>query len=177
MDFGDILEQWEKRTDVKRGKADKDPCEPRRKTLLKQPEADPCGPRRGKLLKQPEAEHPLTIWLEHNEVYDKDAACEAAEREYQTLYERADAVIDLHGLTQYESWSALEDFFEDARRQGVKKIIIIHGKGNHSPGEAVLTQLAKRFIKTCPFAGKSGHEQPEYGGSGATWVLLKPPSP
>jgi DNA-nicking Smr family endonuclease len=51
--------------------------------------------------------------------------------------------------------------------------MIIHGKGNHSRGEAVLGRTVREFIEHCPFAGESGHGRE--GGTGTTWVLLKQP--
>jgi DNA-nicking Smr family endonuclease len=156
VDFGDILDQWEKGQWEKK-KADKAQVPP------------PEEP----------AAHPLSSWLAVHGVYDKDAEDpelngsrpSAAERRRQLAARRPDASIDLHGLTHNEAWNALEQFFEAGRRRGFAKLSIIHGKGNHSPGEAVLKRTVKEFIERCPFAGASGHG-PE-GGTGATWVLLK----
>ena len=39
--------------------------------------------------------------------------------------------------------------------------------------EAVLRDLSRRFIENCSFAGESGHCPAREGGSGATWVILK----
>jgi DNA-nicking Smr family endonuclease len=113
------------------------------------------------------------------EAGDKDAEAGAdpaetgPQRRRRLLAKRADAVIDLHGLTQDEAWSSLERFFQDGRRRGCEKLLIIHGKGNHSPGEAVLSRTAREFIERCPFAGESGYGNAASGGSGATWVILK----
>jgi DNA-nicking Smr family endonuclease len=96
-----------------------------------------------------------------------------AQRRRRLHSKKPDAVIDIHGLTRDEAWSALEQFFSDAKRQGFEKLLIIHGKGNHSEGEAVLKRSTGEFIERCPFAGESGHGNAASGGSGATWVLLK----
>jgi DNA-nicking Smr family endonuclease len=110
-------------------------------------------------------------------VYDKDAetaaGVSAPERRRRLLRKKPDAVIDLHGLTKDEAWTAMEDFFRHARDQNFDKLLIIHGKGNHSGGESVLRQTTREFIERCPFAGESGHEKVPAGGNGATWVLLK----
>ncbi|MDR0637050.1 MAG: Smr/MutS family protein [Treponema sp.] len=126
---------------------------------------------------------PITAWLRIYGVYDKDADAEATamhetgsdagKRRRRLLQKEPDAMIDLHGLTQSEAWNALDSFFENSRQQGFEKLCIIHGKGNHSDGNAVLKQLARRFIECCPFAGESGHGNAASGGSGATWVILK----
>ncbi|MDR1238533.1 MAG: Smr/MutS family protein [Treponema sp.] len=132
MNFGDILNQWDKQTGgVKPGEAgDK--------------ETFPISP-----------------------------AESGAERRRRLLAKRADAVIDLHGLIRDEAWSSLEKFFNDGKRRGFEKLLIIHGKGNHSPGEAVLSRTAREFIEQCPFAGESGCGNAASGGSGVTWVILK----
>jgi DNA-nicking Smr family endonuclease len=95
------------------------------------------------------------------------------ERRRRLLSKRADAVIDLHGLTRDEAWSALEAFFHQGKQRGFEKLLIIHGKGNHSAGEAVLSRTTRDFIERCPFAGESGCGNAASGGSGATWVFLK----
>ena len=98
------------------------------------------------------------------------------EKRSRLLRKRPDAFIDLHGLKRDEAWMALETFFEDSRRKGFDKVLVIHGKGNHigSVGnEGVLMDLAKQFIESCAFAGESGHSSNREGGRGATWVLLK----
>jgi DNA-nicking Smr family endonuclease len=133
VDFGNILDQWDKQTGGSgaRGTGDKD--------------ADAGKP----------------------------PAETGAARRRRLLAKRADAVIDLHGLTRDEAWSSLETFFHDGKRRGCEKLLIIHGKGNHSPGEAVLSRTAREFIERCPFAGESGYGNAASGGSGATWVILK----
>ena len=174
MDFGDILDEWDLLTSEPQGTKKK----LRQKTRASPKTEKPVAASPVK----PKPVHPLTQWLAENEVYDKDAgydeedtAADITERKYRKrlLRKRADAMIDLHGLDKFQSWSKLETFFENSKNHGLKKLLIIHGKGNHSPGEAVLKDIVKRYIKVCPFAGESGHEKPEYGGSGVTWVLLK----
>ena len=130
MDFGDILEKWERQT------------------------ANP------------------------NKVYDKDAASFndtllRGERRSRLLRKKPDASIDLHGFNRDEAWTALETFFQNSRINGFEKVMIIHGKGNHG-NEGALRELSRRFIETCSFAGESGYSSAREGGTGATWVILKP---
>ena len=94
------------------------------------------------------------------------------ERRSRLLRKKPDAAIDLHGLDQDEAYTALETFFDNSRRNGYEKVLVIHGKGNHQ-GEGVLRLLSRRFIESCPFAGESGYSHAKDGGSGATWVILK----
>jgi DNA-nicking Smr family endonuclease len=150
MDFGDILNAWDKQGG---------------------------GGRAGNRGREPLAE-----WLSENGVYDKDAGDsglgETREARRRRLrVKKPDDTLDLHGLTQEEAWTRLETFFAAARQAGFEKLLIIHGKGNHSAGEAVLKGLVRRYIEECPFAGESGPGNASQGGAGATWVFLKAPNP
>ena len=114
-----------------------------------------------------------------------DEASLRGERRSRLLRKNPDASVDLHGLTRDEAWAALQTFFENARRNGNEKVLIIHGKGNHQHtatfttngdpqrGEGTLRCLTRRFIETCPFAGESGYGAAKEGGTGATWVIVK----
>lgn len=85
-----------------------------------------------------------------------------------------DAVLDLHGLTRDEAWSGIDIFVEDCTRRGFKKIMLIHGKGNHnSDSDCVLKDLVRLYIEKSPRLGKSGHPDNRNGGTGATWVIIK----
>jgi DNA-nicking Smr family endonuclease len=124
----------------------------------------------------------MQLWLQQKGIYDKDADpgsggsaknLQAAERRRRLLRKKPDAVLDLHNLTRDEAWTVMDGFFRNARDQRFEKLLIIHGKGNHSEGEAVLKRVSRDFIERCPFAGESGHSGAQDGGSGSTWVLLK----
>jgi DNA-nicking Smr family endonuclease len=160
MDFGDILAAWEAQT--AKGGVQK----------------NRAGEKPGK---SPEKVDPLTAWLRINGVEDKDAAGaeenEPGERRRRLLRKKPDAVLDLHGLTRDEAWIALEGFFRESRRRGYEKLLLVHGKGNHSDGEAILKRACRDFIERCPFAGEQGRSDAAGGGSGATWVLIKPEPP
>jgi DNA-nicking Smr family endonuclease len=118
-------------------------------------------------------------WLEKNGIPDKDAEIgekqpSSQDRRRRLLRKEPDATIDLHAMTQEEAWIALDTFFLAGQQQGFEKLLVIHGKGNHPGSEGVLKDLTRKFIENCPFAGESGHGSAAEGGSGATWVLLKP---
>jgi DNA-nicking Smr family endonuclease len=177
VDFGDILDQWDNETAKPQGK----------KVAKNRGTAGTgAGPAAGG---QSAAQlHPLTAWLGKNDIYDKDAedpelhGAKAAgvsgvvapgEKRRRLLLRKPDATIDLHGLTRDEAWTALDAFFQDAKRRGFPKLAVIHGKGNHSQGGAILKHTVREFIERCPFAGESGFGDAASGGSGTTWVLLK----
>jgi DNA-nicking Smr family endonuclease len=177
MDFGDILDQWDKQAAV----------QAKHKTTKEKGEASslPDDPEEKKA-------DPVDVWMRKNGVYDKDAEDgelfdasetsghvrdispqEAAKRRRRLRVKHPDAALDLHGLNRDDAWNSLDTFFNDGKQQGFEKLLVIHGKGNHTAGEAVLERTVRDFIERCPFAGESGHGDASSGGSGATWVLLK----
>lgn len=85
-----------------------------------------------------------------------------------------DATLDLHGLTRDEAWSQIDIFVENCIRRGYKKIMLIHGKGNHnSDSDCVIKDLVRLYIEKSPKLGTSGHPDNRNGGTGATWVVIK----
>jgi len=163
MDFGSILDEWDKQT-----------AKPAGKRSIKAEEAVPAAPPAAVVREV----DPLTAWLRINGVQDKDAGAEEAEvssaaRRNRLLKKRADAVVDLHGLTRDEAWVRLDLFFAQARREGAEKVLIVHGKGNHSDGEAILKRTVREYIERSPHTGESGQAPTASGGSGATWVVIK----
>ncbi|MCL2174797.1 MAG: Smr/MutS family protein [Treponema sp.] len=115
--------------------------------------------------------------LNNNEIIDKDANEQKknipGEKRRHLLNAKPDDILDIHGYTAEKAWISLEEFFQNAKSNDYEKLRIIHGKGNHTQGEAVLKNTVRKFIEQCGFAGESGYEKSNNGGSGATWVLLK----
>jgi DNA-nicking Smr family endonuclease len=117
-------------------------------------------------------------WLSVNGVQDKDGEekdkqTDMQEKRRRLRNKKPDAELDIHGKTSDEAWLIQETFGGNSREKGHEKLLIIHGKGNHSAGEAVLKRVVMDFIERCPFAGESGRGKASTGGEGATWVLLK----
>ena len=137
----------------------------------------------GDILEKWEQGHPasqktaMSAWLKENDIYDKDADAQKTtvpgENRRRLLHIQPDDTLDIHGFTGEKAWLLLDQFFSNAKNSGFEKLRIIHGKGNHSQGEAVLGRTVRKFIEQCPFAGESGNEKSTNGGSGATWVFLK----
>ena len=123
--------------------------------------------------------NPMTEWLRRYGVVDKDAVAEkAAEQEKQK--DRAwlldmpyEAQIDLHGLTAEEASVRLDQFVSECYKRGIRKVLIIHGKGNHSEDTPVLSGMVRSFIERDYRLGESGHPDKKDGGKGATWVILR----
>ena len=174
MDFGDILDQWEKETAKPYGKkrfADDRRREEASREDKAKPRAEDASERRV---------NPMEMWLRRYGVEDKDSEAEAtpeaetpAMRRKRLRAMKPDAIIDLHGLVREDAWSRLEAFFADACRRGLEKVLIIHGKGTHSAEDPVLGPMVKLFLEQNRHAGESGHSGRESGGTGSTWVILK----
>jgi DNA-nicking Smr family endonuclease len=192
MNFGDILNEWDKETAKAYGK--KKLVRDERREIASARESDPdslTGSASGSQVdsgatrqKRPESggarANPMDVWLRRYGTCDKDTemasspeAVSPAERRRRLRVMKPEATLDLHGLTRDDAWYRLEAFFADCRRRGMQKVLIIHGKGNHSGGDPVLRQTVLRFIEQNPHAGESGSADKESGGSGSTWVILK----
>lgn len=83
--------------------------------------------------------------------------------------------LDLHGLTREEALEALPRFLNNARNKGQKAVLIITGKGNHSPEEPVLHQAVASWLRD---SGRTtvlefAPAPREMGGSGAYVVFLR----
>lgn len=65
--------------------------------------------------------------------------------------------VDLHGLTANEALRRVDGFLKESKAQGLRKVLIIHGKGNHSSdGQGVLKVSIRNFVRKHPLAGESG---------------------
>jgi DNA-nicking Smr family endonuclease len=113
----------------------------------------------------------------HARIVNKDAEADnAAGRRLfaENIREmRPEASIDLHGKTREEAWSDLDGFVSRACAQGLRKILIVHGKGNHPGSDGALAKMVGGFIECDYRLGASGHPDARHGGNGATWVMLK----
>lgn len=81
--------------------------------------------------------------------------------------------LDLHGFTAEQARAEVEFFLKESRRLGLRKVLIIHGKGYHSEGQPVLKKEVFRLLEKNPLTGSFGPADRKEGGSGAVWVLLK----
>lgn len=187
MDFGDILDEWDRETAKPYGKkriagnARRESEQPGKQR--DDQTGDQTDERSAAPGKDPPANprvNPMDAWLRRYGTEDKDSlAAESparetpAERRARLRAKRCDAVIDLHGLTRDDAWIRLESFFAGAVRQGLEKVLIIHGKGTHSADDPVLGPMVRLFLERNPHSGESGHSGKEAGGTGSTWVILK----
>ena len=188
MDFANILDKWDEmeKAQINKGRAKKgDPQVSHKKANAPTKEEKELLRQGYSLEAQMKADsekkiNPMEAWLRQHDTIDKDAlADEYAESRKMTsrTYIRElkpDARIDLHGLSRDEAWTRLNSFVGDCQSRGFRKILIIHGKGNHSHGsDPVLCPMVKSFIEQDKRLGTSGHPDKFMGGSGATWVMIR----
>jgi DNA-nicking Smr family endonuclease len=83
------------------------------------------------------------------------------------------ATVDLHGMNSRQAEQALDDFVLQCRRRGLRKILVVHGKGHHSQGEPVLQSVVRRYLEKSPHTGAFGPAERRHGGRGATWVVVR----
>jgi len=86
-----------------------------------------------------------------------------------------DFELDLHGLTRDEALDALNSFIKGAHRRKQKAVLVITGRGNHSPEEPVLKKAVDKWLR------EEGKEMVveflaaprQMGGDGAVVVFLR----
>lgn len=187
MDMGDILNQWDsyQKNQVKKQKEKaKDQVSHKKANAPTKEEKARAAEKdfEAKLKAENEKQiNPMELWLRRYGTIDKDKLAEEQESRSK-LYDRnyllnmqPEARLDLHGLHQDQARESLDRFITDCKARGLRKVLIIHGKGIHSHGsDPVLGELVRRFIEHDKRCGASGHPKTKAeGGSGATWVLLK----
>lgn len=176
MDFGDILDQWDnqQKNAARKAKENKSNQQSHKKA-----NAPFIEGKVNKNASKPSV-NPMELWLRCYGTVDKDRLMdqEEARNKYHSrssLVEmRPEARIDLHGLQREEAWAKLEAFVTECEYKGIKKVMIVHGKGLHTHGsDPVLGELVRKFIEQDKRLGTSGHPDASGGGKGATWVILK----
>lgn len=87
-----------------------------------------------------------------------------------------DARIDLHGMTVAAASEQLEAFLRSMRARGERCILLIHGKGEHSPnGTGVLRGEVAAWLsqgRSAAHVAAFATAQRDDGGEGAAYVLL-----
>ncbi len=196
MNFGDILDQWDQlqKAEVKKQKeSSKNQVSHKKANAPTKEEKEALRLQKEEEARRAEAKagydwekerenkiNPMELWLRRYGVVDKDSISEK-EKEREHSKSRAyleqmkvDARIDLHGLTREEAWTRLEQFVSESEKRGLKKIMIVHGKGIHTKGTSpVLGETVRKFIEIDKRLGTSGHPEARDGGKGSTWVILK----
>lgn len=88
---------------------------------------------------------------------------------------RIDYELDLHGLTRDEALDSLGAFIKGACKRGQKAVMVITGKGLHSPVEPVIRNAVEKWLNNEGQEMVSEFFSPprEMGGDGAFAVFLR----
>ena len=132
-------------------------------------------------MKSKEKGDPFEQWLDRYPPPDKDAELDGAleaekiQRDEKRYLKKSkpERSIDLHGMSVEECTKALSEFISEAHRDGLRKVLIVHGKGLHSGGESVLRRSVHDYLRQSELAGEMGDAERSDGGRGATWVILR----
>ncbi len=89
--------------------------------------------------------------------------------QYQT-----EARLDLHRMNVEQARREVWNFIEESARYDLRNLIIIHGRGNNSGDRrAVLKSYLNRWLPELDIVQAFVSAQPQHGGTGAVYVLLK----
>jgi DNA-nicking Smr family endonuclease len=87
-----------------------------------------------------------------------------------------DGRLDLHGVSAANAPRVLEKFLAEQRARGERCVLVIHGKGSHSPGQVGILrgEMAAWLSQGSPSASVAAFATASDadGGEGATYVLL-----
>lgn len=75
--------------------------------------------------------------------------------------------IDVRGYRTDEALEEVQDLVDEAVMIGIRRVRILHGKGN-----GILRQEIRTYLKTMPFIKTFADEHEEFGGAGITVVEL-----
>ena len=87
-----------------------------------------------------------------------------------------EARLDLHRFTVAEARTEIWSFFKQARRLGLRTLLITHGKGfgnKEKSGSGVLKGFVNRWLRDVEDVQAFHSAQPQHGGTGSVYVLLR----
>ncbi len=84
-----------------------------------------------------------------------------------------EAHLDLHRHTVAEARSVTYRFLQDAIRQGLRTLLITHGKGERSVPPARIKSYVNHWLQQVPEVLAFHSAQKHHGGTGSVYVLLR----
>ncbi|MBD3391664.1 MAG: hypothetical protein GF418_06400 [Chitinivibrionales bacterium] len=119
-------------------------------------------------------------YLDRHGVVDKDRAASPARGKRPGRAKKTRArhrlEIDLHGKTEDAAEAALLAALAQCDRDGFQELVVIHGKGLHSPGrDAALKRLVRGMLEGKLRGSVKSYRpaRPREGGDGATVVYVR----
>lgn len=83
-----------------------------------------------------------------------------------------EAILDLHGKTIEEARIAVDDCLQNSLLEGIRILLIIHGKGHHSQ-QPILKNKLNHWLREINVILAFCSAAPIHGSRGAIYVLLK----
>lgn len=83
------------------------------------------------------------------------------------------ARLDLHRVKLVEARLMVMDFIHGAYRQGLRTVLITHGKGQHSVTPGKMKSYVLHWLQEWDLVLAYHSAQPRHGGAGTTYVLLR----
>jgi len=83
-----------------------------------------------------------------------------------------DAILDLHGKSIEEAITAVSGFLQKCLREGIRVVLIIHGKGRHSQ-VPILKNKLNHWLREINAVLAFCSAAPSHGCRGAIYVLLR----
>ncbi|MBF0282739.1 MAG: Smr/MutS family protein [Zetaproteobacteria bacterium] len=80
--------------------------------------------------------------------------------------------LDLHGKSEDEALDALAGFLHKALQQGVREVCVVHGRGLHSSGKAVLKRTVYQGLQFGTWAEQVLAVRPKPGSHGGACLIL-----
>ena len=134
-----------------------------------------CDPGRDEFLAALEQVDPAAVLDESEENLPQKAKPRRLKQLEKGILKPAE-VLDLHGLTREEAVNRTGAFLGHAARQGWAAVVIVTGKGLHSPTGPVLRQAVEQLLANSPQLVLEWARAPrQYGGAGALVVFLRHP--
>ena len=93
----------------------------------------------------------------------------------QGRYE-AQAILDLHRMTVAVARREIFDFIEESQQLGLRTVLLIHGKGVSKAEQqrsSILKGCVDRWLRELEIVQAFHSAQPQHGGTGAAYVLLR----
>ncbi len=147
MDMNDILNQWDKMKAAEKSKT-KQPqnqvshkkanAPTKEEKLIAKAKKDELNFEQQIKTQNERKVNPMEQWLRIYGTIDKDKIAEEREQKSNLqnrnylINMKPEAQLDLHGLHHDEAYERLNYFIGECVRRNLKKVLVIHGKGNHT---------------------------------------------
>lgn len=149
-------------------------------TVILRPEQKP---RPVPMIRPPDREDPLqkevegaleTLYQEDRMAFLADGLQKNVLKKLRSGHYGLDADIDLHGLNSRQAFQQLLRFLHDCVERGCRCVLIVHGKGYHSPDlQPVLKNDINLWLRRHQDVQAFCSAPARAGGAGALLVLLR----